>query len=121
MYHFNTGSLLFCSLLYIDASQQMAELSAKYNCGDVDRYVKEANNMAGHVDMAMRDPQGGPLWLAATVDNAYPDVWGSAYLVALNLSTAARRRAAMEKFIGEKDTFFRAGQVCMCVRVCVSV
>jgi len=28
-----TGNLLFCSLLYVDASRQLAKLSAKYGCG----------------------------------------------------------------------------------------
>ena len=42
---------------------------------------------------------------------AYPDVWGSAYLVALNLSTPARRKAAMAAMVGAKETYFRAGQV----------
>ena len=31
------------------------------------------------IDSTMKDPKG-PLWLAATLDNAYPDVWGTAYI-----------------------------------------
>ena len=59
---------------------------------------------------ALADP-ASPLWLAATHDNAFPDVWGSAYLVALNLSTAARRQAAMDEMAANKARFFSAGQV----------
>lgn len=29
-----TGNLLFCSLLYVDASRKMAELSSQFGCGD---------------------------------------------------------------------------------------
>ncbi len=38
---------------------------------------------------------GTGMWLAADHDNAFPDVWGSLYLVALNLSTPQRRAGAM--------------------------
>eukprot|EP00947_MAST-08B_sp_MAST-8B-sp1_P000726 g726.t1 len=97
-----TGSLLFCSLLYVDASRQLASLATEYGCGDAARYAREAREVGQAVDDpatgGLRDPSGtSPLWLAATIDNALPDVWGSAYLVALNLSTPARRQAAMDE------------------------
>ena len=38
----------------------------------------------------MKDPNG-PLWLAATVDNAIPDVWGSAYLARAGVSLLTSR------------------------------
>ena len=88
----------------------MAALSAKYNCGGTARYAKEAAEVGTAIDSVMKDP-AGPLWLAATLDNRYPDVWGSAYLVALNLSTAARRQAAMDELVNRKSTYFQAGQV----------
>ena len=66
----------------------------KYGCEDVARYAREAEEVGDAVD-AMKDP-AGPLWLAATVDNRLPDVWGSAYLVALNLSTPARREVSAD-------------------------
>ena len=65
--------------------------------------------MGGSID-SMKDP-AGPLWLAASVDNALPDVWGSAYMVALNLSTAARRHQAMaELAANEGGKYFQWGQ-----------
>lgn len=36
-----TGNLLFCSLLFIDASQQMAKLSALHGCGDTAMFVPD--------------------------------------------------------------------------------
>ena len=66
--------------------------------------------MGAAIDTVMDDPDG-PLWLAATLDNRYPDVWGSAYLVALNLSTAARRQAAMDEMVANPSKYFEAGQV----------
>ena len=53
----------------------------------------------------------GPLWLAATVQNAVPDVWGSMYAVALNLSTAPVRQAAMDTIANNKSAYFSAGQI----------
>ena len=105
-----TGNLFFCSLLYVDASRQMAELSRKYNCGSAGQYAKEAQEVGGAIDSVMKDPDGA-LWLAATLDNRYPDVWGSAYLVALNLSTATSRQAAMDELVAHKSKYFQAGQV----------
>ena len=104
-----TGNLLFCSLLYVDASRQMARLSAGYSCGNTTQYAAEADQVGSVVDI-MADPTG-PLWLAATVDNNVPDVWGTAYLVALNLSTAAKRSAAMQEMVESKSKYFAAGQV----------
>ena len=105
-----TGNLFFCSLLYIDASKQLSELSALYKCGDSTRYAKEAEFMSRSVDTVLKDP-ASPLWLAATIDNRIPDVWGTAYLVAMNLSTAAKRQAAMDEMVNNADKYFLGGQV----------
>lgn len=53
----------------------------------------------------------GALWVAASADNRLPDVWGSAYAVALNLSTPARREAAVAELSGRAHLYFSAGQV----------
>jgi hypothetical protein len=67
--------------------------------------------MSSSIDTVMKDP-ASPLWLAATVDNRNDqnDVWGSAYLVALNLSSAARRQAAMGEMVVHADKYFLGGQ-----------
>lgn len=94
----------------MDASQQMATLSEKYGCGDAAQYAAEAIAVGNSIDL-MQDPAGGPLWLAATLENAVPDVWGSMYTVALNLSTATLRQAAMDAIVGNKSAYFSAGQI----------
>lgn len=58
----------------------------------------------------LSDPDG-PLWFAATIDNRIPDVWGSLYLVSLNLSTPARRSTAMSVIQSQPTLYIRAGQV----------
>ena len=52
-----SGNLLFTSLLYTDASRQMAALSKQYGCGDADQYAAEATAVGAAVDL-MRDPAG---------------------------------------------------------------
>eukprot|EP01052_Picozoa_sp_SAG31_P041148 SAG31_NODE_6160_length_2143_cov_2.173679_1_plen_398_part_10 len=105
-----TGNLFFCSLLYIDASRQLSQLSSQYNCGDNARYAKEAETMSSSIDVVLKDSVS-PLWLAATIDNRKPDVWGTAYLVAMNLSTAVKRQAAMDEMVNHAENYFLAGQV----------
>ena len=104
-----TGNLLFCSLLYVDASRQMAALSKKYGCGDTAQYAREAAEVGGAID-ALKDP-AGPLWFAATIDNRIEDVWGTAYLVALNLSSSTNRQAAMDDMVAHPDVYLQKGQV----------
>ena len=104
-----TGNLLICSLLYVDASRQLAALSKQYGCGDTAQYAREAAEVGGAID-ALKDP-AGQLWFAATLDNRVQDVWGTAYLVALNLSTAAKRQAAMDDMVSHPADFFERGQV----------
>ena len=104
-----TGNLFFCSLLYIDASRQLASLARQHSCGNSARYASEASKMSGAIDTVMKDP-ASPLWLAATIDNRVPDVWGTAYLVAMNLSSAAKRQAAMDEMVSHKERYFLAGQ-----------
>ncbi len=84
-------------------------LLTRLRCGTL-ADKQEADKVGSSIDSVMKDPKGA-LWLAATLDNAYPDVWGSAYLVALNLSTAARRQAAMDELVQHKSLYFQAGQV----------
>ena len=108
-----TGELLFTSLLYIDASTQMAELSAAHSCGNSTQYRAEAAQVSASIDRMKdnRNGSGSSLWLAATHDGALPDVWGSAYLVALNLSTPSRRQAAMAAMVAQPDLYFEGGSV----------
>ena len=70
-----TGELLFTSLLYVDASRQMAALAEAHGCGDGGRYRREAARVGASIDR-MKDGNSS-LWLAASHEGALPDVWGS--------------------------------------------
>ena len=108
-----TGELLFSSLLYLDASRRLHAASVRFGCGDSKRYAAEAEQIARSFNQGRLYDPDSRLWLAASVDNALPDVWGSLYLVALNLTTAALRNAAMDELSGRASVarYFRAGQI----------
>ena len=98
-----TGYLLFTSLLLHDASVQMSRWSQTFGCGDAAWYARRADAVAAALDATFYDEHSG-LWLAATVDNRLPDIWGSLYVVALQLSTPDRRSRAMRILVGSKNT-----------------
>jgi hypothetical protein len=104
-----SGRLLFTSLLLVDASQQMASLAAALGCGDAAAYAKQARDASAGLDQLYAGETG--LWLAADGANALPDVWGTAYLVSLNASTAERRARAVEYLVAQRAAIFRWGQV----------
>eukprot|EP01051_Picozoa_sp_SAG22_P014143 SAG22_NODE_1675_length_3830_cov_4.460198_3_plen_305_part_00 len=107
-----TGEVLFTSLLYIDASRQMAALSRTKGCGDSARYLGEAAQLSASIDrMRSQANSSAPLWQAATIDGALPDIWGTAYLVSLGLSTPERRHAAMEEMVARPERYFEEGSV----------
>ena len=84
-------------------------VAAALGCGDAAAYEKQAREVAAGLDQ-LYDADTG-LWLAADDANALPDVWGSAYLVALNASTAARRARAVGYLVAQQASVFRWGQV----------
>ena len=59
------------SLLFLDASRQMARAAAAHGCGNAARYAAEAAHIATHVDSELYnggtsrddDPSAAPLWL----------------------------------------------------------
>ena len=90
------GRMLTVSLLLYDAAMQLAVLAKEHGCGDAAHYEALAAGVAEGVD-ALYDPAVG-LFNASDVVETVPDVFGSAYLVSLGLSTAARR-ASVSSFL----------------------
>eukprot|EP00750_Incisomonas_marina_P008835 INCI15711.2.p1 GENE.INCI15711.2~~INCI15711.2.p1 ORF type:complete len:211 (-),score=37.45 INCI15711.2:240-872(-) len=87
----------------------MAKLTSDFSCGDSAAYKVQAASVAAALD-SLWDAQTG-LWLAADQANAFPDVWGSLYLVAQNLSTPEKRQGAMKYIVDNQEAIFRWGQV----------
>ena len=85
----------------------MAKLTSDFSCGDSAAYKVQAASVAAALD-SLWDAQTG-LWLAADQANAFPDVWGSLYLVAQNLSTPEKRQGAMKYIVDNQEAIFRYG------------
>jgi hypothetical protein len=107
------GRQLTVSLLLYDAATQLSALAAATGCGNASQYAAVAATVAAAVD-TLYDASSG-LFLASDTLETVPDVFGSAYLVKLNLSTAARR-ASVGGFLASQwhasgSTIFQEGQV----------
>lgn len=88
----------------------MAKLAGDFSCGDAAAYEAQAASVAAALDASLWDSQTG-LWLAADQANALPDVWGSLYLVAQNLSTPEKRQGAMKYIVDNQEAIFRYGRI----------
>eukprot|EP00697_Spironema_sp_BW2_P014990 gnl/Spiro4/5676_TR2900_c0_g1_i1.p1 gnl/Spiro4/5676_TR2900_c0_g1~~gnl/Spiro4/5676_TR2900_c0_g1_i1.p1 ORF type:complete len:355 (+),score=78.21 gnl/Spiro4/5676_TR2900_c0_g1_i1:30-1067(+) len=109
-----SGDLLFVSLLMIDAASAAANLTRRFDCPNTPLYSTYFDSVVATISQGidrLYDPSTG-LFLAATVDNALPDLWGSALVVALNLSTAERRAGVVDYFAsGSNAGIFQNGQL----------
>eukprot|EP00045_Choanoeca_perplexa_P015037 m.181632 g.181632 ORF g.181632 m.181632 type:complete len:152 (+) comp16873_c0_seq4:145-600(+) len=84
--------------------------------GNTSLYASQADQIARAIDV-LYDPIT-ELFLAASHDNALPDVWGSLYAVALNLSSPARQQGVVKTVLsqgvpdsGEDGTYLGNGQL----------
>jgi len=115
------GRQLTVSLLLYDAAQQLGALAAAAGCGQPAHYAALAASVAAAVD-DLYDAASG-LFLASDTLETLPDVFGSAYLVTLGLSSV-QRRAGVAGFLAAQwratqqargqaptPTIFQAGQV----------
>jgi hypothetical protein len=109
------GRMLTVSLLLYDAAAQVAALARAHGCGDATHYDGLARGVAGGLD-ALYDAASGLLNASSELE-AVADVFGSAYAVALGLSTAPRR-ATVSAFLaaqwratgGDTTTIWQEGQ-----------
>jgi hypothetical protein len=104
---------------------RMAKWSQTYHgkCGNSSLSTKEAEMIANQFNkpknvttssMMLQKKLtlgGGPLWLAASIDNSLPDVCGTLYLVALNLSTSKHRQNVMNFIVNSSFSETSASSV----------
>jgi hypothetical protein len=95
------GRMLTVSLLLYDAATQLGALAAQTSCGDPAFYKALADAVAASVD-SLYDVNGtSGLFLASDGIEDVPDVFGSAYLVKLGLSTPERRQGVADFLAGQ--------------------
>lgn len=95
------GRMLTVSLLLYDAASQLADLARASGCGDVAFYTQLAAGVAGGVDALFDTSGASGLFLASDGIENVPDVFGSAYLVTLGLSSPERRQSVAAFLAGQ--------------------
>ncbi len=83
-----TGDVLFLSLLLYEGASRMAHYSAFSGCGNTTMYSEMQQSIAAGLAL-LYDPASG-LFVSANVGNGFPDMWGSAYALSLNLTTVLK-------------------------------
>lgn len=104
-----TGHLLFTSLLYHKACEEMAEWCEKYEAGDPDDYRKRARLIRENLSSLWND-EAGMFW-AADKDCKQVDVWGSAYAVEVGLATEEQRDRIIDFFLKHEKEIVQRGQI----------
>jgi len=105
------GDVLFCSLLYVQAARQMADLyRALDREEDAVRWNKEVCHVATSIrEVFWRADEG--LFRAATVKCNQPDIWGSAFAVYLGVAHPEQSKAVAAYFRDHYDQLVECGQV----------
>ncbi len=92
------GDELFCSLLYVQASRQLADLlNSAGRAGEAGDWKQEAERVTVAIRRVFWDPPAG-LFRAATVCCREHDIWGSAFAVYLGVADRAQARAIATAF-----------------------
>ena len=104
------GDELFCSLLYVQACRQMADLVKAAGRDDVGRWEQDARTVADSINRVFWDDSFG-LYRAATIKCREHDVWGSAFAVRLGVADDVRARRIARYFKEHYAGIVKHGQI----------
>ncbi len=105
------GDELFCSLLFVQASRQLADLlRAVGRSAEARAWQREARTVAREIRAVFWDPHLG-LFQAATLVCRQPDLWGSAFAVHLGVANAKQTRAIAAYFRQHYHEIVKRGQL----------
>jgi hypothetical protein len=105
------GAVLFCSLLYVQASRQLADLlTAAGREDDAKQWQKEDTRVTESIRAVFWDAEIG-LFRAATVKCREHDIWGSAFAVYLGVTTEDQAKAIATYFKENYAGIVQHGQV----------
>jgi hypothetical protein len=105
------GDVLFCSLLYVQASRQLSDLLHRVGrAADAEKWAQEARRVADSIRKVFWDAQVG-LFRAATVCCREHDIWGSAFAVYLGVADRERSRAIAAFFREHYSGIVQNGQI----------
>jgi hypothetical protein len=105
------GEVLFCSLLYVQASRQLADLlSAGGREAEARDWRKESMRVVASIRRTFWDENLG-LFRAATVTCREPDIWGSAFAVYLGVADKSQSLAVARRLKTHYREIVRHGQL----------
>jgi hypothetical protein len=105
------GDVLFCSLLYVQASRQLADLlDSAGRAAEAENWRQEARRVTAAIRRVFWDPQAG-LFRAATVCCREHDIWGSAFAVYLGVADREQAKAIATVFQRDYVGLVRNGQI----------
>ncbi len=105
------GDLLFCSLLYVQASRQLSDLLKVLGREEESQEWKtESEMMAENIATTFWDSESGLFW-AATVQCKQSDIWGSAFAVYLGVANEIQARSIATYFKNNYSSIVKNGQI----------
>ncbi len=105
------GDVLFCSLLFVQASRQLADLLGAVGRRTEARHWRtEARQVTKKIRDMFWDPRIG-LFRAATVACQQPDIWGSAFAVYLGVTDRKQTQAVARYFQEHYREIVKRGQL----------
>jgi hypothetical protein len=105
------GDELFCSLLFVQASRQLADLlEAVGRNGEAGYWRDQAAQVSRKIREVFWDPGIG-LFRAATLVCNQPDIWGSAFAVTLGVADREQARAVARYFKEHYGEIVKRGQL----------
>jgi len=105
------GDELFCSLLYVQASRQLADLlSWAGRAVEAQEWRREAERMTAAIRRVFWDPRAG-LFRAATLCCREHDIWGSAFAVYLGVADPEQAKAVATVFQRDYTGLVQNGQI----------
>jgi neutral trehalase len=105
------GDELFCSLLYVQASRQLADLlSSAGRATEAENWKQQAERVAASIRRVFWDPRAG-LFRAATVCCREHDIWGSAFAVYLGVADHEQAKAIATVFKRDYSGLVQNGQI----------
>ena len=105
------GDVLFCSLLYVQASRQLADLFEVLGRNDsAEKWKAQSRRVAQSIRTVFWDAEVG-LFRAATVRCREHDIWGSAFAVYLGVADDKQSKAVATYFQKHYAQIVQAGQI----------
>ncbi|MHC4521049.1 MAG: glucosidase family protein [Planctomycetota bacterium] len=105
------GDVLFCSLLYVQAARQLADLfDALSRASDAHHWRQVGRRATDSIRNVFWDSEVG-LFRAATIQCREHDIWGSAFAAYLDVADAEQSKAIATYFQKHYAQIVQAGQI----------